>query len=129
MCPPGQQPLFQGNILGRIHRDDQLFVLQSGLDILKLLFMASVQSIGYPQNSRKLGDRKIIPSTDRIVLAHQIIIIKLQMIIFDYIGHDFPLYMGQSYDLRRHNDMIGAFSQIDQADVFPTVMQKRCDSQ
>ena len=49
------------------------------------------------------------------------------MIIAHDIGDDFPLPVRQPDDLRRHDDRIGALSEIDHADIFAAVVQKRCD--
>ena len=41
-----------------------------------------------------------------------------------FLSIDLPLHMGQTDDLRGHDDIIGTFSQIDQTDILAAVEQQ-----
>ena len=68
--------------------------------------MAPVKSVCKPQDRCQFGNYKISLSVDRTVPCHLLIIIKFQMIKFNYIGHDLPFLMGQTNDLCCHDDTV-----------------------
>ena len=97
--------------------------------------MAAVHRIGQTQNCRQLRnqDRQLSPggSKPRILgqirLQDDLIVgIFLNVVAHD-IGYNLALQMGNSDDLRIHDDLVRAFRTARDADKLAAVMQGRCD--
>ena len=90
--------------------------------------MAAVQPVRHPEDRRQLGDGQIGSMVHARRQPHIFIIGERLMVVADHVGDDLPFSVGKTDDLRGHDDLIGAFSQIHHADIFSAVVKESRDA-